>query len=639
LPLLSCQPNGLALKRNSVSGTPTTPSIITAGGSIALSPTNTSPPAADQPGPKPHLDTGGLLARGSVVKNNGELWAVNCVNKDGRAAIRWYRINESNNTLIENGYIADPSLNFMYPSIAVNDLGDVVIGMSGTDPGTYASAFAVVGKTAGPGAGTTTFGSPLVTQAGVSDYGPLDGNRWGDYSATTSDPADPSIFWTIQEYVHATDERATQATEIILPQSGEVRWKDPANGVFDANASWLAGAVPGASDHVIFSRATDPGGSGYTVYFASDKSVDRLSVRQGGLTLGLDFSTFSATNPSSVTPSIAVGEFGGTSTLRVTIGTLAGMHATIAASPSSSGTINLDEATLSLQGNLNVGGTDTAAGGDAILNVGIASKLQVAQTLRVWNHGVVNFNDGAMSTGPLVVNGGRVNLAAGGNTKVLRTTDVQISAGGRIDLTDNRLIVAGGNVGAITALIASGRNGGAWNGDGIVSSAAAGGSLTSLGIATAAQAKGISLTDTALWSGQTVTGGDTLVMYTYSGDATLDGKLNVDDYGRIDSNIGLGTSGWYNGDFNYDGKVNVDDYGIIDSNIGVQGPPFSTAVAPTAPAASITSVPEPVALPLLALVAVVAPRRRRRIVRPFAPAHALSALGDLPFSFAELPTS
>jgi hypothetical protein len=56
---------------------------------------------------------------------------------------------------------------------------------------------------------------------------------------------------------------------------------------------------------------------------------------------------------------------------------------------------------------------------------------------------------------------------------------------------------------------------------------------------------------------------------------------NVDDYGRIDSNIGLGTRGWYNGDFNYDGKINVDDYGIIDSNIGIQGPPLLSAVPDT----------------------------------------------------------
>jgi len=88
--------------------------------------------------------------------------------------------------------------------------------------------------------------------------------------------------------------------------------------------------------------------------------------------------------------------------------------------------------------------------------------------------------------------------------------------------------------------------------------------------------KGIAATATAVWAGQTVTGSDTLVMYTYGGDANLDGKINVDDYGHIDSSIPIGLTGWINGDFNYDGKINVDDYGIIDFNIGIQGAAFPT---------------------------------------------------------------
>src|SRR5439155_22961470 len=104
-----------------------------------------------------------------------------------------------------------------------------------------------------------------------------------------------------------------------------------------------------------------------------------------------------------------------------------------------------------------------------------------------------------------------------------------------------------------------------------------GASFTTLGSAPASQAKGIAAAEATLWAGQTITGSDTLVMYTYGGDANLDGKINVDDYTRIDFNVPLSSSGWYNGDFNYDGKINVDDYTIIDFNVGIQGSPFSTA--------------------------------------------------------------
>src|SRR5213075_1914282 len=114
-----------------------------------------------------------------------------------------------------------------------------------------------------------------------------------------------------------------------------------------------------------------------------------------------------------------------------------------------------------------------------------------------------------------------------------------------------------------------------------------------IGIATGQQVHANTVSETALWGGQTITGTDTLVMFTYGGDANLDGKINVDDYGRIDLNAPLGTSGWFNGDFNYDGKINIDDYGIIDLNVGIQGAPFATELATTAPIARLSAVPEP----------------------------------------------
>ena len=60
--------------------------------------------------------------------------------------------------------------------------------------------------------------------------------------------------------------------------------------------------------------------------------------------------------------------------------------------------------------------------------------------------------------------------------------------------------------------------------------------------------------------------------FTYGGDANLDGRINIDDYGRIDGHVSQSGSafGWFNGDFNLDGKINIDDYGIIDGNINQQ---------------------------------------------------------------------
>src|SRR6185369_3304377 len=123
----------------------------------------------------------------------------------------------------------------------------------------------------------------------------------------------------------------------------------------------------------------------------------------------------------------------------------------------------------------------------------------------------------------------------------------------------------------ITGLVAAGRNGGTWDGSGIMTSAG-GGNLTTLGVAEIA--------------------GDVVVKYTYGGDANLDGKVTISDYGKIDFNAGIaGASGWTNGDFNYDGKINISDYGIIDFNVGIQGAPFPTA--DDAGLSGVIAIPEP----------------------------------------------
>jgi hypothetical protein len=123
-----------------------------------------------------------------------------------------------------------------------------------------------------------------------------------------------------------------------------------------------------------------------------------------------------------------------------------------------------------------------------------------------------------------------------------------------------------------------------------------------------------------LWGGQIITGTDTLVMYIYGGDTNLDDKINIDDYGHIDTSVGIGLNGWFNGDFNHDGTINIDDYGIIDVNVGIQGPPFSTAESIGGGErgeglGSVSTVPEPVSASVVTAIAAGATmlaRRRRR---------------------------
>ena len=230
-------------------------------------------------------------------------------------------------------------------------------------------------------------------------------------------------------------------------------------------------------------------------------------------------------------------------------------------------------------------------------------------------------------SGALAINAGTLKVLPNGTASGVSTVAaLSIAAGAKLDLSDNALITSsptgtwnGAAYTGVAGLIDSGRGeNGLWDGGGgIVTSdtrATAAGDLTTIGVATAAQITGIAPTATTTFAGQTVLGSDTVAMFTWGGDANLDGKINIDDYGRIDGNVSIaGASGWFNGDFNYDGKINIDDYGIIDGNVGSQSAPFFSSIAVTQRVTEASAVPEPKAFSAVvafASLTLLAHRRR-----------------------------
>ena len=304
-----------------------------------------------------------------------------------------------------------------------------------------------------------------------------------------------------------------------------------------------------------------------------------------------------------------------------------------------------------------VGGTLSAAAGTGRLNIS-GGQMTITGTARVWNtpDSAINLTGGTLSVGILSIdpNPSRFNWTSGTleitnslpvigfNTalgtsvtlapdKTLRITQftpllrVDQGAtlnftGGKLDLTTKKLISRTNPVGTwngaaytgASGQVASARNGGAWNGAGITTSdtrAQNNGDLLTIGVAKVGDIKNIDDNQTVIFAGQHVVGADTVAMVTWGGDANLDGKINIDDYGRIDGNVASSGSvfGWFNGDFNYDGKINIDDYGIIDGNINRQGGAFFTAGS-----LSVIAVPEPTGLvPLVGVCTALTIRRSR----------------------------
>ena len=152
--------------------------------------------------------------------------------------------------------------------------------------------------------------------------------------------------------------------------------------------------------------------------------------------------------------------------------------------------------------------------------------------------------------------------------KTLTLAGLPTLGGEVLDLATGDLKVTGVTATAVEALLKSAREGTVrWQGPGI-------------GTSSATNFTGLS----ALQSGA-----DVVVKYTYNGDANQDGRVNSDDYFRIDSAfLAQPANPTYNqGDFNFDDTVNSDDYFLIDSAFLGQGTPLAAASA--AATASVTS--------------------------------------------------
>jgi T5SS/PEP-CTERM-associated repeat protein len=350
------------------------------------------PTNSPQPGTSTTIDNGDDRFSANVVQVGNFLYAVQNITVSGRSAVRWTIADASTFNTVQQGTISDPTLSYFYPSIAVNAVGDVVVGFSGSSSSTFASTYAVVGTSAGGAAGgSLTFGTPLQTKAGTDFYSDT---RWGDYSAVTPDPADPGIFWSHQEFAMnrftnagtTYGNWATQASEIIPTKPGEQRWSNAAGGSFAVGSNYYTGVAPAASDQVIFSRPS----ASYSVTFSGGNTSDRATVRQGDVTWDLAGGSYTLTNSGADTPSLVVGEFQGTASLSIAGGAMNTVNATIGGSTVGSGALTVNGgATWTNSNSVTVGATGTGT-----LTVQDLGTSYIGANLAIGQSGTINLTGG-----------------------------------------------------------------------------------------------------------------------------------------------------------------------------------------------------------------------------------------------------
>jgi hypothetical protein len=157
---------------------------------------------------------------GAIKQVGGYIFMANTVFQGSKDAVHWLVLNETNNTLVGEGLISNPSYDFFQPSIAANHQGKILLSFNrcGTaSPEGNISIYAVAGTIANS---VVTMGSPfLLKQGNFSSFSiNIDSQpyRWGDYSATMVDPTDDDLFWSIQEIPASSTTWGTQITLISL---------------------------------------------------------------------------------------------------------------------------------------------------------------------------------------------------------------------------------------------------------------------------------------------------------------------------------------------------------------------------------------------------------------------------------------
>jgi autotransporter-associated beta strand protein len=234
----------------------------------------------------------------------------------------------------------------------------------------------------------------------------------------------------------------------------------------------------------------------------------------------------------------------------------------------------------------NMGIVDTPSGREIIFRGQVSGDI-----LRKIGPGTLVLAGSTSLDGAMNVAEGTVRIGPGAG--IAEAGGLSVSGTAVLDLTDNGLIVRGGDLNAITASVVSGYDGGSWAGTGINSSVAAAEAGRALGVAP--------------------DGDDVLVKFTWAGDATLDGSVTIADLGILAANWQANERSWFHGDFNYDGSVNIADLGILAANWqkgAGGGMSFEEALAMFDVFSGVV-IPEPAALGLLGLGALFQRRRHR----------------------------
>lgn len=193
-------------------------------------------------------------------------------------------------------------------------------------------------------------------------------------------------------------------------QGSMISWTNPAGGSFFDPNNWHGGVVPRASDTASFAIG---GPANYLVNLTEPITNENLFIEDNA-TLDLAGESYTLTSTDPTNPSVQIGGTDAVLNLQSTgsPGTLSSNDVTLASLAGQKTTVNLNDpnATWNIGGSLYVGGSETAIGGTAAINVE-AGTLDIAGSLRIYP-----------GSSPINLDGGRSNCRKPQRLKKLRQT-------------------------------------------------------------------------------------------------------------------------------------------------------------------------------------------------------------------------
>jgi streptogramin lyase len=161
-----------------------------------------------QPPPGIRLVQAGGRRNNCAFVHGGSVFGCNGAKRTptSRPGILWYEVRIRDGALLQEGFVDDPNYDYLYPSMAVDNKGNLGIGCTRTSEKEFPSV-CVMTRAAGDPAGTMR--APVVAVKGTTyfRYTGVTAMNFSNYSTTCIDPSAPDLLWTYQGYANSPVDR------------------------------------------------------------------------------------------------------------------------------------------------------------------------------------------------------------------------------------------------------------------------------------------------------------------------------------------------------------------------------------------------------------------------------------------------